>query len=388
MLEDISLYFTPLVSSYSLDSTNGGTLGSQVDIYTENHFPDLKEGTIAMFHVPEFRGISSQVRQPETFRQQLYALHPASNWTRSIVDLGNVLPGRTIEDTYFAMGKIVAYLVKRQIIPLIIGGSQDLTVAIYKGYETMEQFVNLCTIDSRLDLGTFEGTIRANGYISQLLFQRPCYLFNLSNIGMQLPLVDKKEIELFDNLYFDCCRLGELTADFKKAEPYLRNADILSIDLTSVRYADLNDPQYVNPNGLYAEQMCQLARYAGISDKLTTLGIFNYFPEQTLSQNLSSLVAQMIWYFMDGVNARMGDFPIGTRKHYTQFIVQTETASEELIFYKSDKSARWWLEVPYPAQGNNKYERHYLVPCNYEDYKKATQNEIPDLWWKTYQKLV
>ena len=39
-----------------------------------------------------------------------------------------------------------------------------------------------------------------------------------------------------------------------------------------------------------------------------------------------------------------------------------------------------------PKQGN-KYERHQLVPCDYDDYKKAMNNEIPNLWWKTYQKL-
>jgi len=45
------------------------------------------------------------------------------------------------------------------------------------------------------------------------------------------------------------------------------------------------------------------------------------------------------------------------------------------------------MEVPFPPSNQSKYERHYLVPCNKEDYENAMKNELPDLWWKTYQKL-
>ena len=61
---------------------------------------------------------------------------------------------------------------------------------------------------------------------------------------------------------------------------------------------------------------------------------------------------------------------------------------DDIVFYKSDKTERWWLEVPYPPEKGIKFERHYLIPCDYEDYEKASQNELPDLWWKTYRKLI
>ena len=75
------------------------------------------------------------------------------------------------------------------------------------------------------------------------------------------------------------------------------------------------------------------------------------------------------------------------KKKYTKFEVKLKQINESIIFYKSDKSARWWMEVPFPPKQGNKYERHQLVPCDYDDYKKAMNNEIPNLWWKTYQKL-
>jgi hypothetical protein len=45
------------------------------------------------------------------------------------------------------------------------------------------------------------------------------------------------------------------------------------------------------------------------------------------------------------------------------------------------------MEVPYPPSNGKKYERHHIVPCDWEDYDNAMKNEIPDLWWKTYYKL-
>ncbi|MBC9812647.1 formimidoylglutamase [Crocinitomicaceae bacterium CZZ-1] len=383
-MEDISFYFAPVASERLSESG----LGQEIDIHTEHGFPELKKGGIAVFYVPEFRKSNYSNPASEKFREQLYELHSSGGWEKQLYDLGDVLPGESVNDTYFAVGKIVAELVKNQIIPVLIGGSQDMTMALYKGYEKLEQFVNLCSIDSKLDIGNPDEEIHAEGYISQLLVQRPCYLFNHANIGLQIPFAKKDELELFEKLYFDYCRLGEFNADFKRAEPHLRNSDILSIDLTSLRYSELVDSQYTNPNGFYAEQMCQMARYAGVSDKLTSIGIFNYLPEKSTAVNISNLVAQIIWYFIDGVNARVGDFPIGTRKEYMKFIVHLDDFTEQLTFYKSDKSARWWMEVPYPAEEGRKYERHYLVPCNQEDYERAMKNEIPDLWWKTYQKLV
>ncbi len=169
------------------------------------------------------------------------------------------------------------------------------------------------------------------------------------------------------------------------AEPFLRNTDLLSLDLNSIRKADF-ESENNTPNGFYADQICQISKYAGISDKLTGFGIFS-LPKDTNNQHNNQLIAELIWYFLDGYAQRKGDFPMGTKKDYTKFIVHLDDFENEIVFYKSPKSERWWMEVPYPKSGS-KFERHHLVPCNFEDYQAAMKNEMPDLWWKTYQKLV
>ncbi len=382
-MKDLSIYFQPANVERSLIE---GTIGASVDVHSDNGFPEIERGAIAVFSVPEYRNgkVAFETVQ-DTFRDDFYGLHIGDNWSKKLYDLGIITPGGSIDDTYFAVAQTVSELVKNDILPIIIGGGQDLTLACYKGFESLEQMINICAVDSKLDVGEPNEAVRSDGYVSHLLMQRPCYLFNYANIGMQRPLVAKKEVDLFDKLYFDVCRLGAFNADFRVAEPYLRNSDLLTIDFTSIKSSETDATKYGNANGLYAEQICQIAKYAGMSDKMSCLGIFDIVPGH--GEVASNLLAQILWYFLDGVAQRVGDFPVGTKKNYTKFHVHLDDFTDDLVFYKSDKSSRWWLEVKYLAKDNAKYERHCLVPCDQEDYNRALENVIPNLWWKTLQKL-
>jgi formiminoglutamase len=385
-MKDLSIYFQPIEFQ---DKFSEQKIGGRISAHTVGSFPEIEKGGIALVYVAEFRGANrdSSGIESEKFRHFLYDLSYGIDWKFPIYDLGNILPGNELKDTFYALSNVVSELVKHNVLPIIVGGSQDLTMALYKGYESLEQMVNLCSVDHQLDLGSPDEEIHADGYLSHLLLQRPCYLFNHANIGLQAPFAEKAAFDLFEKLYFDVCRLGEFNSDFRKAEPHLRNSDILSVDMKSIRSSELRTQDYISPNGFYADQICQITKYAGISDKLTSVGFFNYYPEKVTS-GMSFLLAQMIWYLMDGFAQRKGDFPAGSKKDYIRFTVNLDDFKDEIVFYKSNKSERWWMEVSYPGSHGSKYDRHHMVPCNKDDYERAMKNEMPDLWWKTYQKLI
>lgn len=382
-MQDISFYFQAVTQEVKRVE---GSISNFIEIHTEDNFPDIQKKSVAIFTVPEYRRSSIENSEKEYgFRSSFYNLHVGDSWSRKIYDLGTIVPGERVEDTYYAIGRVISELVKINVVPVVIGGGHDLTLALYKGFESLEQTVNICAIDSELDIGEPNEEISSEGYVSHLLMQRPCYLFNYANIGMQRPKVASKEIELFEKLFFDITRLGAFNDDFKRAEPHLRNADIISIDFSSVKNGDTDQRIYKNPNGFRSDQICQIGKYAGMSDKLSCFGVFEIDCNQNASSN--TLLAELIWYFIDGVNARLGDFPVGAKKNYKKFFVHLEGFKDELVFYKSDKSDRWWMEVNYPAGEGQKYERHHMVPCDHDDYVAATENQIPDLWWRTLQKL-
>lgn len=384
---DISIYFEKLTPPSDFKK---GTLGYYTDFNTENGFPNLDKVQVAIIGVEEERGAPDNkgcAQSPDNVRRELYNLYIQSEELK-IIDLGNIKAGASKEDTYFAVSDVIQQLIKKNIFVITLGGSQDLTYANYKAYEKLEQTVNLAVIDNQFNLGEAENEISSNEYLNKIILHQPNYLFNASIIGFQTYFVSSIEKNLMEDLYFDIYRLGELQGDITKAEPIVRNADMISFDVSSIRGADFKANKNATPNGFYAEQICQVLRYAGMSDKLTSIGLYEYNPELDIEDHLSAqLMGQMVWCILDGFLNRKRDFPIGSKKTYTKYRIHVENTEHELVFFKSDLSDRWWMEIPYPPHERVRFERHHLVPCNYQDYLDASQQNIPDLWWKTYQKL-
>jgi hypothetical protein len=129
-----------------------------------------------------------------------------------------------------------------------------------------------------------------------------------------------------------------------------------------------------------------MIKYAGISDKISSVGFYNLETGELNSVD-NELVAQLVFFLILGFSERKNDYPIGSKKDLIKYSVYNEDTNHNLIFHKSTKSNRWWLEVPYPPTKDFKFERHHLIPCNRNDYVIAQNGIIPDLWWKTYRKL-
>lgn len=358
-------------------------LGSKVVLHTSEDFPDLDKIKIAIVGVLENRGDVNQTEEVDLspVRRELYGLFPG-NWDASIADLGNILAGNSISDTYFALKKVVSSLIKKKVIPVVIGGSQDLTYALYRGYDDLEQMVNLVSIDNKFDFGKEDAAVSASSYLTKIIIDEPNNLFNFSNVGFQTYYNSQEEIDLIDKLFFDAYRLGEISNNISISEPVFRDADLVSIDLTSVKSSDSGCNNPFMPNGFNGKEICALSRYAGISDKVSLLGIFNH----QNSRSESVLVAQIIWYFIEGYHYRSNEYPFGSRENYIKYIVPLD--DEELVFYKSNKTDRWWIEIPFISSTNNKLKKNTLLPCSHEEYLGACNQEIPERWWKAQRKNI
>jgi formiminoglutamase len=370
-------------------------LGKSILFHDQEHgFPDLKQVQIALIGVPEDRNASGNqgsALAPDTIRKHLYQLFRGP-YNIPIADLGNIRRGNKVSDTYFAVKQVVAALIRKKIVPVIIGGSQDITYANYMAYEELGQIINIVSIDSRFDIGMAKDEkIHHQNYLSNILTHVPSYLFNFTNIGYQTYFVDQDAIELMEKLNFDIYRLGVVRSDLSEVEPVVRNADLLSFDMSGIRQSDAPGNAMASPNGFYGEEACQIVRYAGLSDKLSSIGFYETNPRFDMGSQTSHLVAQMIWYFFDGFYNRKQDMPDRERKEtnaYIKYNVSIKDFQDAIIFYKSKISDRWWMEVPYPAGLHQKYERQYLVSCSYNDYLAACQDEVPQKWWQVYRKFL
>ena len=361
------------------------SLGKKLRIHSKLHgVPDLEGIKIAIIGVLENRNDINYIGEEIHFnhvRRALYSLFPG-NWYKDVADLGDILQGESVEDTYFALRTTLAVLIEKRIIPIILGGSQDLTYANYRAYDNIMPMVNIVNIDSNFDLGDSSLPIKNNSYLGKIILEQPYNLFNYSTIGYQTYFNSQEEIDLMDNLYFEAYRLGEVSNNITKVEPVMRDAHIVSLDLKSIKASEVSLKQSHSPNGLDGKDICAISRYAGISNKVSSFGIYEYKP--STNDVTAMLIAQIIWYVIEGVNCRVKDDDFKDDQNYQKFNVLID--NEELIFYKSIKTGRWWIEIPFLPDVNNKLKKHTLLPCAHEDYIEASHGKIPDRWYKAYKK--
>ncbi|MCL2131114.1 MAG: formimidoylglutamase [Lentimicrobiaceae bacterium] len=368
---------------------NSNQIGNRISVHTEDSFPDLADTKIAIIGVEEERGAVDNAgcgAAPDAVRREFYRLFAAKKMP-SIADLGNLKIGNAVNDTYAVLSEVLAALIAEDIIPVVLGGSQDLTYSNYLAYEQLNRVVNITAIDPLFNLGEEPQPLQSNTYLHKIILRQPNFLFNFSNIGYQTYFVDAEEINLMEKLLFDTHRLGLAKTDLVECEPIIRNADMLSLDISAVRFSDSPGCNRVTPNGFSGEEICKLAHFAGASDKLSSFGIYEYNPLCDIANQSAMLIAEMLWYFIDGVSLRTNDMPDVVKNNFYKYFVSLHENAYEIIFYKSMTSGLWWMEIPLHDLEHSKYNRHYIVPCSHKDYLTACNNELPERWLQTYKKI-
>jgi len=150
--------------------------------------------------------------------------------------------------------------------------------------------------------------------------------------------------------------------------------------LSVYKASEVGYSENFSPNGFTGREICAISRYAGLSNSVSVFGIY----EMENSAQSSQLMAHIIWYFIEGVNFRIKESPVFNTSDFTKYNVPTET--EQLVFYKSHLSNRWWVEVPSIVSAHTKSESTSLLPCTEKDYLDACDQNIPERWFKAYKK--
>ena len=217
--------------------------------------------------------------------------------------------------------------------------------------------------------------------MSKIIMQKPNVLNNYTNLGYQSYYCAVEEKDLMEKLYFDRIRLGQLLDDVKLAEPVLRDADIVGFDMKCLSWKAIADPLKGQPNGIDSRTICALSRYSGISDKVCFLGIY----ELSSTPMMDQLLAQMIWYFIEGVQYRFEEYPVNIKEGFLKFIVSL--SDQKIIFYKSEKSERWWMELTNDIHLDNKTKSTTLIACTRKDYESAKLDNIPERWYNAIRRM-
>jgi len=231
---NISSFFEPVESAVVEKGYSENSIFNQLSIH-HHSFPDLKGVQLALVGLKESRGAKrseSIVRASSEIREKLYQLKRGAI-PHQVADLGDLISGDSLNDTYQNIRQVGDYLMRQQILPIFFGGSHDLDYGQYLSYQKLKKLVTLLTVDAKIDME--ESGPESDRHTQEIVLHQPNFLFSSTHLGYQSFLVDPTLVTALEKLYFEHVRLGQLRDNFKEIEPLIRDADLISFDLSAIQ---------------------------------------------------------------------------------------------------------------------------------------------------------
>jgi formiminoglutamase len=367
-LEPISLAYLSEDEGYK-----SGQLGRSVKVY-EEEIPDISDIDLVIIGCGEERGLGMGrpfSDAPNQIRKTFYKMY---YWHQdvTIADLGNIKPGSSLSDTYAALKMVISELTDAGKIVLILGGAHDLTLSQYHSYAAKEQVIEAACVDALIDLD-MDSLPQASHFLMEILTGEPNFVKHYTHMAFQSYYVHPFMLENMDKLRFDCFRVGYVKENMEEMEPALRHSSMFSFDLSALSNAYAPGTA-LSPNGLTGEEACMLTRFAGMSEKLNSFGIYGYKAEKDKDEFTAQQIGQMIWYFIDGIAKSKRESSLKDKENFIEF--NTIFAEVETVFLQSKKTGRWWMKMP-----DEKF-----IACSYKDYIIASHNDIPERWLRAQER--
>ncbi len=349
-----------------------GQYGNEIDCYA-TQFPQWENASIILVGVNEERGKGITQQQDDTtaIRKQLYNLY-CWHTELKICDIGNIINGKKLTDTYAALQQVLSELQAANKTVIILGNSHDITTPQYQSFVINQQQIEATCIDACMDL-SMESIFANDNFLLPMLTGEPNYIRHYNHVGFQSYFVHPTMMDTLNTLRFDCYRVGKVREHLAEYEPIFRNSNMVSIDVNALQHSVM-PCNTLTPNGFAGDEACTLAKYAGMSTALQSIGIYNYKNANDVHQLGATQIAQMIWYFIDGRNTLLHENAITQLQYYKEYT--TAFSDISITFYQNIKTKRWWMQLP----------NHTYTACSYNDYLLASNNEIPERWLRTQER--
>lgn len=311
-------------------------------------------------------------------RQALYSLK-ANFRSDSVIDLGDIKGG------ILGLEECLKVLLSKNIIPIIITDSPASLQSQLDYYKENEEAIRVSYIDSHLDYNWGHQTEDSHTTLNTLLPLYPDYIEQLNCIGYQSYFVDNLVLNKLDQQHVFCERLGAIRSNLSEVEPIIRDSNFLYFNLSAIKAAEAPNTLYTNPNGFLAEEACAIMRYAALGDQLKHICLGNYTETKEDYLQTAGLLAQMIWYIVEGIHNRKNDYPMYT-ENFTHYTVDSIYTPQALTFVKSIKSDRWWFVLPSDSKSTQFSDKSKVIPCSPKDYQIACEGELTDRLLKALRK--
>ncbi len=376
---DLKHYFDAVdFSAFAADSRLNWkhTLGASIEKYTQSlNETNFAKTEVVIVGLP-FETVENEcsfTKVSDSIREELYQLSGLGKL--KVADLGNLKQAQSHKGNFLSLRDVVDYLSEMGVKCLILGGSQDFSYGVCQAFQNDKMF-SFSVVDAFLDVKKGVESHQHDNYISRI-FSAQAEVFSFNLVGYQRHYIP--------DIYFSKLKgvgthigLGQLREDLLLAEPVFRNSDFVSFDFGTLKHSDGGGKPL--PNGLHSEEVCQLARYAGLSKRLKVAGFFEVRETKGGASLSADLAAQAAWYFLEGVQQQD---PLNPEDHEGFVVHKVEVWQVEtpLVFYENAENGQWWMQLQ--AKDNS----FVYLACSEDEYIEASRNEIPEMWLKYVQKI-
>ncbi len=367
--------FLEPVNSYELSNDEGykdTQLGRHINAFEED-FPDFSTADMVLVGCGEMRGEGgiNNTDGPNAIRSEFYKLF---HWHKNVTvaDIGNVKVGASIQDSYAALKTVVSELIEQGKRVVILGGSHDVTLAQYAAYTHLEKIIEATCVDARIDLN-MDSVLPSDNFLMEMLTGVPNFIRHYNHLGFQSYFVHPHMLEVIDSLRFDCFRVGKIKENIEEMEPPIRNSHLFSFDIAAIQNAHA-PANRLTPNGFTGEEACTLMQYAGMSQNVSSIGIYGFNSDLDEHSLTAKQISHLLWYIMDGIHKGKQEASLEERDNFFEFTMAF--AEVETVFLQSKKTGRWWMQI-----NNDKF-----VACSKLDYLIACNNEMPERWLRAMER--
>ena len=318
---------------------------------------EIKENSIVLLFVSDYRGANGDAESQDFtgIRREFYKLSQL-DFDIPIIDLGDLVSGKTPQDSHYILQEVLSVCHQKGAIPVIVGGSNDLAFSLFSALNYHQQDINYTQISNLVSLKQDE-EIHESTFLSKILGSKNFSVKNYHHLGYQKHLNEMDSVNLIKEVQFDIIRLAEMMNSTEKTEPYFRKADLVTINCDAIE--TFSEAFSMNPqvNGLNRREICAYMKEIGLSEKLKSVGIFNYniYSDSQLNHQL---LAQMIWYLIEGINIQRSH---PKEKSYETFYV---LINDEKYAFKREVFSNLW----YFGEDDN---IDNCIPCSRSDFDEA-----------------
>ncbi len=320
--------------------------------------PEIPENGVAFIWLSDFRGAGSGAEMMDfrPVREVLYQLS-ALDFEIPTCDLGDLVSGKTPQDSHYILQEVLSACHYKNTVPVVIGGSADFSYSLFSALHFHQTPLIYSHLSNVVSLSADGEEITSENYLGKIFSSKTFSIKNFSLLGYQKHLNQQDSVNLIREVDFEVMRLAEMIGSTAKAEPFLREADLVTVDCNVVE--SIARPFSVNPqvNGLNRREICAYMKDIGLSENLKSVGIhnFNFAHAGYLERQL---LAQMIWYLLEGLNIKRSH---PKEKSFETFWVLN--GDREYAFSRDTFSDLWY----FGAEG----QERPLMPCAQEDYLNA-----------------